>query len=305
MRINPNSKNAIKQFKHIKHLSISGNKDDGFLDLFLLPINARNFDYNSVSDNLMESVADYALSWKIRDKYKDKAMTLSRKAREKFKEAAKNDGELGELLLFCFLEGHLDVPKILTKLELKTSNQLYVNGSDGVHLKKLSDKKYQLIFGESKTYDDLNRAFDNAFKSIGEFVNEVNAKGNDKSGINFEKGLISSNIESDIFEKDEEEILNVLLYPEEKGNCKFSLDDAFSIFIGYEIDIKDEQQKCSNDEFPIEIEGKIVNQIEAYKDNVYKLVQKYGLIGHTFYVFIMPFTNIDENRKKILKKVLE
>lgn len=172
-------------------------------------------------------------------------------------------------------------------------------------MKKLSDKKYQLIFGESKTYDDLNRAFDNAFKSIGEFVNEVNAKGNDKSGINFEKGLISSNIESDIFEKDEEEILNVLLYPEEKGNCKFSLDDAFSIFIGYEIDIKDEQQKCSNEEFPIEIEGKIVNQIEAYKDNVYKLIQKYDLIGHTFYVFIMPFTNIDENRKKILKKVLE
>ena len=204
MRINPNSKNAIKQFKHIKHLFISENEDDGFLDLFLLPINARNFDYNSVSDNLMESVADYALSWKIRDKYKDKAMTLSRKAREKFKEAAKNDGELGELLLFCFLEGHLDAPKILTKLELKTSNQLYVNGSDGVHLKKLSDKKYQLIFGESKTYDDLNRAFDNAFKSIGAFVNEINAKGNDKSGINFEKGLISSNIESDIFEKDED-----------------------------------------------------------------------------------------------------
>lgn len=151
----------------------------------------------------------------------------------------------------------------------------------------------------------MNRAFDNAFKSIGEFVNEVNAKGNDKSGINFEKGLISSNIESDIFEKDEEEILNVLLYPEEKANYKFSLDDAFSIFIGYEIDIKDEQQKYSNDEFPIEIEGKIVNQIETYKGNVYKLIQKYGLMGYTFYVFIMPFTNIDENRKKILKKVLE
>lgn len=305
MRINPNSKNAIKQFKHIKHLSISENKDDGFLDLFLLPINARNFDYNSVSDNLMESVADYALSWKIRDKYKDKAMTLSRKAREKFKEATKNDGELGELLLFCFLEGHLDAPKILTKLELKTSNNLYVNGSDGVHLKKLSDKKYQLIFGESKTYDDLNRAFDNAFKSIGEFVNAVNTKGNNKSGINFEKGLISSNIESDIFEKDEEDLLNVLLYPEKRGDYNFSLDNAFLIFIGYEIDIKDEQKRCSNDEFPIEIEGKIVNRIETYKDNVYKLIQKYGLMGYTFYIFIMPFTNINKNRKKILRKVLE
>lgn len=305
MKLNPNSKNAIKQFKHIKHLSISENIDDGFLDLFLLPINARNFDYNSVSDNLIESVADYALSWKIRDKYKDKAMALSKKAREKFKEATKNDGELGELLLFCFLEGHLEAPKILTKLELKTSNKLYVNGSDGVHLKKIAEQKYQLIFGESKTYSDLSNAFDNAFKSIGEFVNEINAKGNGKSGINFEKGLISSHIESDIFEKDEEEILKVLLYPEEKGNYKFSLDDAFSIFIGYEIDIKDEQQKCSNDEFPIEIEGEIVNQIETYKGNVYKLIQKYGLMGYTFYIFIMPFTNIDENRKKILKKVLE
>ena len=305
MKLNPNSKNAIKQFKHITHSSISENIDDGFLDLFLLPINARNFDCNSVSDNLIESVADYALSWKIRDKYKDKAMALSKKAREKFKEATKNDGELGELLLFCFLEGHLEAPKILTKLELKTSNKLYVNGSDGVHLKKIAEQKYQLIFGESKTYSDLSNAFDNAFKSIGEFVNEINAKGNGKSGINFEKGLISSHIESDIFEKDEEEILNVLLYPEEKGNYKFSLDDAFSIFIGYEIDIKDEQQKCSNDEFPIEIEGKIVNQIETYKGNVYKLIQEYGLMGYTFYVFIMPFTNIDENRKKILKKVLE
>lgn len=218
----------------------------------------------------------------------------------------KNNGELGELLLFCFLEGHLDAPKILTKLELKTSNNLYVNGSDGVHLKKLSDKKYQLIFGESKTYQDLNSAFDEAFKSISEFVNEKNIEGNDKSGISFEKGLISSNIESeDIFEEDEKEIFKVLLYPEEKANNKFSLDDAFSIFIGYDIDINDEQLNLSNDEFHTEIKRKVVGQIEAYKDKIYKLIQEYELIGHTFYVFIMPFTNIDENRKKILEKVLK
>lgn len=203
------------------------------------------------------------------------------------------------------MEGHLGAPKILTKLELKTSRNLYVNGSDGVHLKKISDRKYQLIFGESKTYHDLNGAFVSAFKSISEFVNEVNANGNDKSGINFEKGLIFKNIERDIFEKDEEEILNILLYPEEKTNYNLSLDDAFSIFIGYDIDIKDEQLKLSNDEFHTEIKRKVVEQIKAYKDNIYKLIQDYELIGYTFYVFIMPFTNIDENRKEILKRVLE
>ena len=119
MKINPNSKNAIKQFEHIKHLSISKNPDDGFLDLFLLPINARNFDYNSVSDNLMESVADYALSRRTRDKYKDKPMIFSKKVREKFKEAGNNNGELGELLLFCFFGGAFRCTQDINKTRIK------------------------------------------------------------------------------------------------------------------------------------------------------------------------------------------
>lgn len=305
MKLNPNSKNAIQTFKYIKRLFISQNKDDGFLDLFLLPTNARNFDYACVSDNLMESVADYALSWKIREDYRDKAMTLSKKARERFKEAEKNDGELGELLLFCFLEGHLEAPKILTKLGLKTSNKLYVNGSDGVHLKKVSDQKYHLIFGESKTYQKLSSAFEDAFKSISEFKNELNTKGEDKSGIVFEKGLISSNIEQTIFDDDDEDILNLLLYPENKPNSNIQLDDAFSIFVGYEIDISEEKEKYSNDEFPIKVEEKIVAQIENYKSKIYEFIRKDDLLGYTFYIFIMPFTDIDKNRKKILKRVLE
>lgn len=305
MKLNPNSKKAIKQFKHIGHFPISNNQDDGFLDLFLLPINARNFDYNCVSDNLLESVADYSLSWKIRENYKDKAMMLSRKAREKFRDYEKNDGELGELLLFCFLEGHLEAPKILTKLELKTSNKLYVNGSDGVHLKKISEKKYHLIFGESKTYTELTRAFENAFKSIYEFVNEMNSKGDSKSGIEYERGLISSNMEQMIFDEDDEDILNLLLYPENKPSSDVRLDDAFSIFIGYEIDITKEKEELSNDEFPDKIEEKIITQIENYKNEIYELIKEYELIGYTFYIFVMPFTDIDKNRKKILKRVIE
>lgn len=304
MKLNPNSKDAIKPFKHIKHLCISKNIDDGFLDLFLLPINARNFDYEYVADNLIESVAEYALSWKIREKYKDKAMTLSKTARDKFKKADANDGELGELLLFCFLEGHLEAPKILSKLELKTSNKLYVNGSDGVHLKKVSDQRYHLVFGESKTYADLSDAFKNSFKSIYEFKNEINDKGEYKSGISFERGLISSNIEPVIFDEDDEEILNILLYPENKSTSNIRLDDAFSIFIGFEIDISQEQEECTNDEFQSKIEEKVIRQIDNYKSKIYELIKKYNLIGHTFYIFIMPFTEIDKNRKQILKRVL-
>ena len=117
--------------------------------------------------------------------------------------------------------------------------------------------------------------------------------------------MISSNVESGIFDETDEDILNVLLYPEDKPNTNIALDDAFSIFVGYEIDISEEQKKYSNDEFPVKIEEKIVTQLEGYNSKIYQLIEKYKLLGHTFYIFIMPFTNIDENRKKILRKELE
>jgi hypothetical protein len=51
---------------------------------------------------------------------------LSKKARGKFIDYINNKGgELGELLLYCFLESHLKAPKILSKLELKTSTNHY------------------------------------------------------------------------------------------------------------------------------------------------------------------------------------
>ncbi len=150
MNVSPNSKDVIKIFDNIKDIQISSNPDDGILNIFMFPINARNFDYNQISLVLVDSVIDYALSKKNIAKYQNKPGRLSQIARRKFKEYLKNTGELGELLLYCFLEGHLNAPKILTKMEMKTSNKMHVNGSDGVHLLNNYDGTYKLIFGESK-----------------------------------------------------------------------------------------------------------------------------------------------------------
>lgn len=305
MKISPNSKNVIDTLEHLTHFDISENKDDGFIDLFLLPISSRNFDYENLSTNLLESVADYALSYRTKQLYEGKAMQLSKQARSKYKNYIDNEGELGELLLFCILEGHLEAPKIFTKLELKTSNKLYVNGSDGVHLKKISHQRYHLIFGESKTYKKLNSALKSAFSSIKDFKEETNLEGEKKSGIFFERGLISSNIESVIFDDDESEILELLMYPDNKYKSNVKLEDAFSIFIGYEIDISKEQMNYSSDEFSEVIKQKVIGQISNQKEKIYQLIKNNSLLGYTFYIFIMPFTEIETNRKKILESVLE
>lgn len=188
------------------------------LNLFVLKINSNEFDYDLLVDMLLDPVIDYSISRQVKEKYKNRPATLSKKAREKFVEYARNNGELGELLLFCFLETHLGAPKILTKLELKTSTSHYVNGADGVHFLKLPDGNYQLIFGESKTYQDIDGAIRDAFKSIYNFKNGINDKGNQKSGIQYEKSLISDNLFKEAFSDEERDFLESIIYPTKNRN---------------------------------------------------------------------------------------
>ncbi len=68
--------------------------------------------------------------------------------------------------MYCLLESYLHAPKLLTKLELKTALNEYVNGADGVHLLKIGDASHQMVFGESKLYGDLKSGIISAFKYI-------------------------------------------------------------------------------------------------------------------------------------------
>lgn len=302
--VSKNSKDVIKIFKNIKDIDISKNPDDGKLNVFMCPINSRKFDYSQISLVLVDSVIDYAVSKKNIEKYKDKPGRLSQIAREKYKTYVNNKGELGELLLYCFLEGHLDAPKILTKMELKTSSSLYFNGSDGVHLLNNGDGKYKLIFGESKLYKKLSEALNDAFKSISSFISEINSKGENKTGINYEKDLISSNIENCELSKEDEDILELIIYPT-RNEKNLHIDDAFSIFIGYEIDISEETKNCTNDNFVDEIKNKILLELDKYEERIYKKINDNKLLGHSFYVYIIPFTDIDNTRKTILEDILK
>lgn len=285
-------------FEEVSSQDIS---DKNKLNIFILNSNANEFDYSLLERSLLDPIISYSLSRKVKEKYKGRAGTLFNKAKDKFKNYNQNDGELGELMLYCFLETHLKAPKILSKLELKTSNKLYVNGADGVHYLKLPNGNYQIIFGESKMYTDLNSAIENALESIKEFKEEINKNGEEKSGINFEKDLISDNLEKEFSEEDEN-FLTDLIYPKAKND--FYVDDAFGIFIGYEIEITDKEKRLTNTEFRVRIKEKILTEIKDISDKINKKVQDKKLIGHNFYVYIVPFTDIENKRKEILGEIL-
>ena len=298
MELSIGENNFLQSFKHIDTQQLN-NKNK--MDIFILNSNANEFDYKSLERNLLDPIITYSLSRKVQQKYKNSPATLSKRAREKFKEYSKNTGELGELMLYCFLERHLKAPKILSKLELKTSSQLYVNGSDGVHYLKLEDGNYQLIFGESKMYQDLGTAIERALESIRQFKEEVNQKGEEKSGITFEKNLISDNLQKE-FDEEDEKFLTKLIYPTSESD--FFVDDAFGIFIGYETVITQEEKQLSNSEFREIMKQKILDEISKISVNINTKIQSKKLTGHNFYIYIVPFTDIEKERIEILGEIL-
>lgn len=298
MNLSIGTNHFLDSFRKIQEKDID---EKNKLNIFMININANEFDYKLLEENLRDPIISYAISRKVKEKYKDQAGTLVHKAKEKFIEYFQNDGELGELLLYCFLESHLKAAKILSKLELKTSNKKYVNGSDGVHYLKLPNGNYQLIFGESKMYTDLYEAIGEAFKSIKEFKDEVNSKGDEKSGITFEKGLISDNLNKE-FEEDDEKFLMDLIYP--KSSNEFDVDDAFGIFIGYQIDVTAEERKLSHSDFRDLIKNKIINEIDKMEKSIKTRIRNKQLEGHNFYIYVVPFTEIENKRKEILGEIL-
>lgn len=95
---------------------------------------------------------------------------LEQEARSLFiraRESSKRTGEAGELLLYLLTEWLLDAPQIIAKMSLKTSAQMPVYGSDGIHVRYDAETE-RLIFysGEAKLRSDLGQAIKSAADSI-------------------------------------------------------------------------------------------------------------------------------------------
>jgi hypothetical protein len=95
---------------------------------------------------------------------------LEQEARSLFiraRKSSKRTGEAGELLLYLLTEWLLDAPQIIAKMSLKTSAQMPVYGSDGVHVRFDSNSKHLIFYsGEAKLHKNLADAMASAVTSI-------------------------------------------------------------------------------------------------------------------------------------------
>lgn len=135
-------------------------------------------------NELYDTIVDWVYSSPRYEKLKEAAIMkgksesaaiseIQRKAHEKFRGDRNSDnlfvqGQLGELLLFHYIQRFQRAIPLLRKMPIKTSSEHERFGADAIHFKIENDKPI-IILGEAKTYTSKYRfaqAFGDAIDSI-------------------------------------------------------------------------------------------------------------------------------------------
>ncbi|MGN8094151.1 HamA C-terminal domain-containing protein [Methylobacterium sp. 22177] len=110
----------------------------------------------------------------------ERATALRDQAVDLFKRAQRNtnrNGEFGEVITYLLIEHVLKAPQLVAKMSLKTSREMPVHGSDGVHFSfDPATGGLTLLWGESKCYASVANALSEAVKSVAENLQDDKMK---------------------------------------------------------------------------------------------------------------------------------
>lgn len=291
---------VFKELKHEQSLELPNNNK---LEMYYTKIMNNKFEYTALIDLLSSNITNYVFSRKenLDAREKDNIQTLTIKAIKEFRKI-KNDsdsgsgGELGEFLLYTFLESRLYAFKLLSKMELKTNSSDYIKGADGIYLYEYEDEKkqkhFEYIIGEAKIEGTSSEAIKDAIDSI--LIHLQNE--------NFEKELVNREIFKETFSEDEVEKIRNILVPRQDDD-DMDIQKAFGIFIGYGIEKNLNLDGVSNTDGKVLIEERMKKDIENICKNMKKKIVEKKLTNYSFYVYVMPFKNAKEERKEILKNM--
>ena len=245
---------------------------------------------------LLDCIVDYVISNKernsaIREGKKNCSfspyMKLDRRAKDLFTLQEKS-GEVGELILFILANHYLRYPILINKMSLKTSPDMHVHGSDGIHFNFDEESGIlDLYWGESKVYKDVNGALDDCLASIRDFILESI---HERAKRSIDLNLIGSNLG-----KLDSDVLEQLLLP------FFNLDSDFSnrvrfkgiCFVGFNSD-----KNYIPFDFKDLPEVYFHEHIEEWENKLKKKLIKHNLDSSELHVFMIPFESVERLRDK-------
>jgi len=265
-----------------------------FLRIYSLKFSGQKYETSAFANFVISSIKKYVLS-------ADDIANLIEKGEEPFLRARDYfgdidpaaDGKYGELILYLFTEAILKVPLIAFKIPTNSNDQ--VKGGDGIFCGNYNDRP-AIFIGESKTWQKLNDALVDAFKSIDKLY-----KPDNPSPAIYEYFVAKKNLRRDLSKEELDYIYNCF----SPGTTEYAeRNKVHPILIVYDDERIKEINAEDQSDGEIKIKKLINEKIDDYLALIKSLVKKYAEVGEVnLDFFLVPLKSV-EDFKKTLYRIL-
>lgn len=282
-------------FTEVKHPYKLGLINAEQLRMFHLNVVANRFKYSELQAFIKRNMGQYVFSRAQLQDYIDRSDNFSvgfDASIQLQQSIAGNPNMLGEIMLYAFLEEKLGAPKILSKIEIELQASRYASHSDAIHLllPDSSRPTASLVFGTSSIIGDLGDAVDAAFEKLDQ-IQANNA---------VECQLAESTMFTESYDLQVSAAIKNILIPSPSKAPVY--DTAYGIFLAYSLGL--DPTKYGNDEYRQLMEKKMDRDIHYYANYIAKKIHNYGLSTHSFYIYVLPLDDADEDKTLIMNAVL-
>jgi hypothetical protein len=247
-------------FTEVEHAESMGLKNPHQLRMFHLNVGTSAFSLDALHRFLRRNIGRYVYSRAKIEQFhvEGDSETIAFQAISLLRNVCNMDDswigeELGDVMLYIFLEQILGAPKLYNKIELVQFGNHNIQNGGGVHLLPLKNGEipsYQMVFGKSNIIGDLQDAIDNAFNSL------VTIRDNPSE----ELRLVESTIFAQAYDAQTTDYLRNLIIPGKQKNTP--VDRAFGVFLGYSLGLI--ADNYSNEAFRKEIKRRMNLDIKAH-----------------------------------------
>jgi hypothetical protein len=276
---------STKAMGHFYFLNLDGNGRPRVEDLAYL-----------LRDNIINYAIPRSMFYRAKQALNDtnsseELLRLEREAKSLFTDIKKT-GECGEVLLFLLAERILNLPQLFCKMQMKTSGQVHIHGSDGIHAGVNEDNKLILYWGESKLYKNLSTAINDCFDSLAPFLKETGPSGKQEN----ELRLLRANI--DLHNPDLEAAIKNYLDRHHDDFLKLQFNGL--CLVGFDLSLYPSQNK---EKTLVQLAGEMKSELIKWKTNISNSLELKNLENFNIHVFCIPFPCVQEFREIFLKAV--
>ncbi len=273
----------------------------GQLRLFHMKLRSGKFTPSEMKAILYRNIGEYVFSRARLEKFKldGDAFSVGAQAIRILNKGGGPDikgsgAELGEMLLYSFLEQKLNAPKLMSRVELSTDAKQYNSVCDSIHLLTSGTSGlpyHQVVFGTSNIVGDLAYAIDGAFESI------LRIENNEDNELHMVDSLILDRLATD----EEIELARSIFLPSPEASAPYNT--SYGVFLGYTLGLNAANYPLG--QYPAIVEEKMQADIQHNVDYILAKIRDNNLGMHSFYFYILPFDDAEDEKKSIMEAVLK